>query len=423
MNAHLFSAVLLAAGLWLPAQPLSAQSPTTLRLSDVEATYSHAVEIVATLTTPDGGVHGAQVDFTLRDESGSVVVDIGHGPTDGEGQVKIHVPMVGGCPQWNGTALKAGSQGSEVPYVVEASYVGDTQFRPAAGNAVLRLRKEDVQVKVVQGTMGQLGQPLTIVAAVEDPDGDAPCNGSAGTGGGPATVAGRTLAFYLDYTGDHDWSDAREFLGTDVTRRDDANLDAVASVVASTTPVAGRPRAGRSHGAIQIQLPANDPLYAPATAQVDMVLEPAPVDPAKCVVEADPSEAQAGGTPILLRVTLRDAFDNPLDFTAPAHDVSLSVKGDSLGARLEGDVQRNPDTGKYEQTLLGASRKGKVTVQATVDGATSTSVEVNFTGIFPVGPCACVHPGRAQGTVWAILLLAIPWVRARQRSRRDGKAQ
>jgi hypothetical protein len=394
-------------------------------MDEVTATYSRAVDLTATLLrVPDGTpVTGGDLQFTLRDESGTMNVDLGHGPADPAGRVTVRVPLVNGCPYLGNAVLVAGPQASPVPYVVEARFAGDTlsgvALAPSVRSAALRLVKERAQVKIVQGTQGVLGEPLTITAKVEDPDGDAPCDRSALTGPAPTTVEGITLAFFMNVHPDTpnptDYSDPGESLGTAVTSRGgNPQAEATASVTADTTPTHNLPAAGVDDQGLMVQLPASDPRYLPASAVGRRILLPAPVAPARCTLAADPTSAPAGQT-VVVWVTLRDAYDNPLGRDVDPHDVKLSLEGSPPGARLAGQVTRDPDTGRYWQQLEGPSFKGTVTVRVTVDGQAGASLDVTFTGVLPVGPCACtVTPHRVPWTGWVAATLGLL---ARRRTR------
>ncbi|MBI5495006.1 MAG: hypothetical protein HY904_08250 [Deltaproteobacteria bacterium] len=399
---------------------------TTLTVTDVTASYSHAADVTLTLRTAPGGtaVPGAQVTVLVRAPDDVFSVDVGQVPTGADGTATLRIPLVNGCPLWASHALQAGPTATPVAYALMATFTGDTlggtQYLGSAGQGTLSLVKESAQVKIVSGTSGELGETLTLTAKIEDSDGNAPCDRSATTGPGPVTVDGHRLAFFWDVNLDHDYSDARESLGSANTGRPNPDADATAAVEVDTTPVNNEPRAGTWDGALQVQLPSDDTLYLPATAVGRLVLLPAPVLADRTTMTADPPDPQAGASDtVVITVTLRDRFDNPLDAESPEHAVKVEIDGPALGAAMDGEqATRDVITGKYTQSMYVARRKGTVRVRAFVDGQPGSTLDIPHTGLFPVGPCACALPGGRTPLPAAMAVSIVAALFLRRRARR-----
>jgi hypothetical protein len=91
--------------------------------------------------------------------------------------------------------------------------------------------------------------------------------------------------------------------------------------------------------------------------------------------------------------------------------------GNARGAEFRSTTaERDPVTGTYRVLMLAASTKGNVTVRAAVDGVPGSTLELEFTGIFPFGPCACARPQPHLPRAAAVLMLALPWWLRRRRS-------
>lgn len=400
-----------------------AQTSTQMMVADTTASYSDAVDITATLQDASGTpVADAAVVFYMQDAGNTFNIDLGQVITGPGGQATVRVPLVNGCALLAGNTLAAGSTAIPADYTVEASFGGDTisgiPYVGSTGAGTLHLVRETADVRIVLGTSGTVGETLTVGAQVVDVNGDAPCDRSALTGPGPVTVAGRTLAFFWDVTLDGDYSDPRENLGTAMTTRPSPELEATATVDVDLVPVNNQPRAGTWDNQLQVQLPSTDTLYLPATARGRLVLFPAPVDAMRTTMVADPETARAGSAaPITVTITLRDRFDNALGVDADLHTVALSFEGNSHGAALEtGQAQQDPTNGTYKQVVRGATTKGTVTVQVSVDGQAGGTLDMTFTGLFPFGPCMCATvPGHKP---IALLFAALCLVGVHKRRRR-----
>ncbi|MEW5847377.1 MAG: invasin domain 3-containing protein [Myxococcota bacterium] len=402
----------LALGVTLFPGAAHAQQATslsaTLRTVDPEKdpAYSDAVDVMPVLTRTDteGPVVGATLEFYLRDTAGNMNAYVGSAVTDDEGRINpaMRIPLVNGCDFLGNATLTGGPLDAPVEYPLEVLFAGDTiNGEPLAGSSTtvpIRLVKETVQVKIIAGTSGRVGEPLTIKATVEDLDGDAPCDRSAMTGDRAQTLVGRTLAFFLDYNSDGDFSDPpREFLGNDVTERDNADSDAYASVVADTTPQGGTPRAGVRDNALLVQLPANDPLYLAASGSSRLVLEPAALDPQKSTLTVEPEKPTAGSS-VKIIATLRDAFGNEQGPDAAEHVVQIVVE-EGGGRMVEAKATRDPETGRYFQFMEGPAQPSTVKVRLMVDGQSGSSLDIEFTSA-----CGC-RSTRSSGPEGAMAFL------------------
>lgn len=376
-----------------------AQEATHMEISDVTGTYSDAVDVEAVLTreSDNGGVEGVNIEFYLRNDAGDLNVDLGVVRSDGAGHARLTVPLVNGCDFWGGAELTGGTAMAPVDFILEARFAGgddvnNLEHDSSSAQGTLHLLKETSEVQIVAGTQAQLGGMLTVTAKIVDANGDAPCDRSAPNGGRPSTVAAHALAFFLDYTGDEDYSDPRESLGRATTMRADAQSDALASVTADLTPVDGLPHTGTLHNAIQVQLPANDAQYLPSTARGLLVLEPAPVDPARTEISTDPGTPSAGGEAVAITITLRDTFGNALGRDDATHTVTGVLDGDPVGASLDAtQAERDPNTGLYKLTMQPTSRGGTVKLRLDVDGIQGATHDIVFKPLFPIGPCACAR--------------------------------
>jgi len=408
---------LLGGVLLIGATTAAAQEATVMAVMDVTGTYSDAVDVTATLLrdVDNQGVEGVNVEFYLRNDAGDLNVDLGVVRSDVSGQATLRVPLVNGCGFLGDVNLTGGTVMTPVDYILEARFAGgddinNLEHDASSDQATLHLLKEQSEVQIVVGTQAVLGEMLTITAKIVDPDGDAPCDRSAVNGGRPDTVAGHSLAFFLDYTGDQDYSDARENLGrADTSRGGNPDAEATASVTADLTPINNLPGAGVLTNAIQVQLPANDGQYLPATARGRLVLDPAPVDATKSTITTDPVDPQASGDAVIISITLRDRFNNALGLDAATHTVSVTVVGDSLGASVDGAPERDPNTGVYTQLLKPTSRGGDITIRIDVDGAQGSSHTIKFRPLFPIGPCTCVTtlPSLPYGLSFVALAAAL----------------
>ena len=412
----------LCVTLWVLTPGLAlAQVATRLNVPDVTAHYSDGPDITVELVRASDStpVAGAMVVLNVRDADRTFNVDVGQVVTGANGRAVVRVPLVNGCPLWGTTVLQGGTTAAPRDYVLEASFAGDMISGEAligsVGTGALHVVKETAQVQLVSGTSAELGEMLTITARIVDDNGDAPCDRSAPNGGRSTTVEAHRLAFFWDVNADRDYSDVREQLGSAMTTRANPDVDAVASVTTDTSPINNLPRAGTLENALQVQLPADDGQYLPATAVGRLVLLPAPVAPERTTLTANPETAPAGGSaPVEITVTVRDRFDNPLGVDAPVHAVAVEIEGAAMGASLqEPQATRDPVTGLYKQTLLAPNRKGTVALTAVVDGARGGHLEVTFSGVLPFGPCVCSRP--AAGLPWAVLLLGVVLRRARPR--------
>ena len=262
---------------------------------------------------------------------------------------------------------------------------------------------------------------LIVGAEVVDLDGNAPCDRSALTGGGPLELVGRTLAFFWDLNADGDYSDVQEQLGNAVTTDPDGAATASASVTVDTTPVNGLPRAGIRDGALQVQLPSDHGQYNGSPSLGRLELFAAPPEAGRTTVVSNPPGTSAGGSSELtITATLRDRFDNALGLDADPHDVKFSIKGNPRGAEFRnGTAQRDMTTGLYSAALSGASIKGTVTVAVSVDGQPGPTLDVVFTGLFPVGPCACRAPRAGHLPLPAFILFVAFALRVRPRHARS----
>ena len=390
-----------------------AQVATRLNVLEVTARYSDAPDLTVELlragdSTP---VAGAMVVVNVRDAARTFNVDVGQVVTGANGRAVVRVPLVNGCPMWGTVVLTGGTMAAPTDYVVEGSFSGDMISGEAligsVGTGALHVVKETAQVQLVSGSSAELGDMLTITARIVDDNGDAPCDRSAPNGGRSTTVEGHRLAFFWDINADRDYSDVREQLGSATTVRSNPDVDAVASVTTDTSPSNNIPRAGSLDNALQVQLPADDAQYLPATAVGRLVLLPAPVAVERTTLSANPETAQAGGNAVVeITVTVRDRFDNPLGVDAPVHAVAVEIDGASLGAAMEGNqANRDPATGLYKQTLLAPSRKGTVALTAVVDGVRGGRLEVTYSGVLPFGPCGCASPRPGIPFGLALLLL------------------
>lgn len=371
-------AVILACGL------LCTQIVTDLRFVDLrpalEVRYSDGLLVTVELTGPDGGIAGQSIVFMVQSAAQGISCEAGRWPaTDGMGQAgPLKVRFVDGVC----TESWVAGDGPGEPYVVSARFAGDASMAPATSEVEIALVRENASVRLLPEHGARLGEELLLVATLVDESGDVAVAGDETTGRFPGPVASVPLSFFLDLNGDGDFVDFDEELGAAVT-----NGDGVASRAFDTTPVDGWPRAGLHHDAVHAQF-SGDRRYKFAAATADLRLEPAQIEAGLTLLRATPEAVPADGfSRVLLDLTLRDAFGNPLGPDDEAHLVEFET---SAGTLLE-VVQREPTSGHYQQELEAPRAPITATITARVEGQPAASIEVVFTG----EGCGCRGTGDA----------------------------
>lgn len=310
------------------------------------------------------------------------------------------------------TARFLGSGAGQVPTnpdcVAGAPEDANGDFCPSSATTSLDLFLETASIVPGAGLEGPLGGELTLSARLVDPTGDAALGGTDVDGAGEALLVGRNVTFFYDVDNDGN-AEGTEIVGTSPT-----NEAGVASLVFVVDP--DFIRAGTYDAGLQVEF-GGDGQYGVARAGARVVIRPADADPEKTVIEVDPPEIPADGfSKSVITVRLVDLFNNPLDETSEPHDVVITTDN----GRLLEEVELDPLTGVYQQTLQAQRRDGPATIRVTVDGVEAPgTATVDIQG---AGGCRCASSSTDDVAMLAVVLLALRALQPLRRvNGRDGK--
>lgn len=392
------------------------------------ARYSQGLLLEARLTVDGAAVNGGAYDPPLRvafslapadDPDAAFVVD---DPVVGaDGVARARLTLVDG--RYGGQLFTGtGTLPEEAfPYVVTAEFLGrnpptlgecqavdagpapvddagvPTRLCAATDTASLLAGAELPDLVLDEVGEVSLGDTVTLVATLVDPNGEAPQAGTEVDGDGPLPIVGGTVSFFFDVDGNGRPS-LDERLGTDDT---DENGIAVYELFLDPVFI----DQGDFEQGVHVQYAGDERRFAVAgdSSRVNVLaLDPVP---SKTILEADPETAPADGFSIVkITVKLVDGDNGILDLNAPEHDVEVTT---DLGTIAE--TERDPLTGFYTAELRASRAGGDAKVGVVVDGAQGPTITVTFVK----EGCACVST-TTEPTAGAAILLALLLARRRR---------
>jgi MYXO-CTERM domain-containing protein len=409
------SALMPLAAVALLAAPAT---PTAIEMNPVGsgdpwiADYSQGVNLSAKLVDGAGDpIAGERVTFRFErpDDSSFIIADP---VTAADGVATARLTLVDGRhggETFAGAAPDGTNPGA--PYIIRAIFLGvgnpldcdadagpapdggvDADLCPSEGENDLFVTLEVPQLILQPGNEVALGESIQLVATLDDPNGDAPANGTEIDGDASVAISGATISFFYDLDGN-----ARPSLD-ELLGRADTNGQGVAvfDFVADPTFV----QAANVDDGLHVQFGGND-RYALAGAAESLFVSPGPPDPSRTILAVDPTEAPANGfATIEVSAQLVDAFNNVYGEEADLVDVAFT----STAGDLQDSVERDPIDGTYSQILRAPLEGATAEVQVVVDGAAGSTVNVDF---IPQGcQCDTATPG-PSGAAFALALYVL----------------
>lgn len=407
-------------------------APTTLVVNPLndgeayQADYSQGLLLSAALTDAEGtAVAGERVTFQLvqRDDT-STQFTIADPITDAQGIATARITFVNG--RFGGqTFPSATPQGDDLgfAYTVKALFLGDANALGCEGTPVendttlcesnaeneLYLLPEVTQLTIQGGIEVALGESTQLVVRLSDQNGNAPEAGTDIDGQAPLNLADQEIAFFYDVDG-NGRPELNELLGSSTT-----NSDGVATFDFLADPTFAR--AANIENGIHAQYGGDD-FYTLAGASQDALIFVGEAVAESSLISATQNgvaleEVFADGfTMIDIRGTLVDAFGNLYDEEADPQLVEFTT---TLGG-LEGNAERDPVDGTYNQKLRAPGEGGTATVTLVVNGQAGSSVDIEFND--PPG-CTC----KSTNTPLPFFLLPafalMAFVRRRKRERQQ----
>ena len=265
-------------------------------------------------------------------------------------------------------------------------------------NNALFITVEVPQITLEPGNEVALGETITLISVLLDPNGDAPEAGTDVDGDAERPIAGASISFFYDLDGN-----ARPSLD-ELLGRSDTNGDGIATFEFPADPAFVT--AQNIDDGLHVQFGGND-RFALAGASQNIVVTPGLPDPSRTLISATPEVARANGfARIEIKATLVDAFNN----TYGEDDQSFIVDFTSDIGVLEDSAERDPIDGTYIQTLRAPLEAGTANIQVIVDGAAGSTTSVEF----EAAGCTC-ESTRAGGAPVVIAFAALALLIARRR--------